>query len=144
MKWGVRRKLKSGVKSAKSLAKDFTVNNAKSIKRERSWNKVKTSKVSDRTLKRNLNRMRLENDYNKYTKGISGRREYYKRSTMSTKDLKNRVDRLRNEALYSEQAKLAVKRQKKHIDTILNEAGHITPSFSPQYAAIQALKKANR
>lgn len=109
MKWGVRKNRSGGGRIKKRIKREVG-----SFKRERSQLKVKDpSKMTDRELKKTLNRNRLENQFKdevKKTNKIGNRRDqegldrksdnrnaYLDRGSLSDKQLKAKVDRIRSE-----------------------------------------------
>lgn len=109
MKWGVRKNRSGGGRIKKRIKREVG-----SFKRERSQLKVKDpSQMTDRELKKTLNRNRLENQFKdevKKTNKIGNRRDqegldrksanrdaYLDRGSLSDKQLKAKVDRIRSE-----------------------------------------------
>ena len=97
MKWGVRKRVKAEISSAK---------------REFGWNKsVKNkSNFSDDDLRKLVERIRMENDL-KRLGGKKNRKEYLQRSKLSQDELKKRVARLQLEDNLKQQVALATKWQ---------------------------------
>ena len=109
MKWGVRKDRSGGGRIKNRVKREVG-----SFKRERSQLKVKDpGQMSDRELKKTLNRNRLENQFKdevKKTNKIGNRRDqegfdrkssnrnaYLDRGSLSDKQLKAKVDRIRSE-----------------------------------------------
>lgn len=151
MKWGIRR----------------TKEKIQSAKRERSWENIDQSKLSDQELKTTVDRLQneahmqrlskqLSSSYSKKSikkaltlkakeskellkKSIDLRIEYNARNKLSDAELKARVDRLNLEGRFDTLSKKVSKDQKKYIDDLLNTAADIP--ISDQYSSAIGIGK---
>lgn len=120
-KWGVRRKIKSGVTTAKNEVK---LRND-SAKRERSWAKTDVSKMSTSQLRNQASRVRLENELKRHARGTGNKtvkREYLNRSKIDDATLRKRVERLNLEREFNKSAKLSSKSQRDLAKSIIKSA----------------------
>lgn len=125
MRWGVRRNRNrpggADGKRQNGSKKSTTVKDeAKSALRELSWagkSKVNNmNKMSTKDIKKQTERLRLENDLKKLSRDISlgtskDRKDYRGRANMSDQELRRKVDRLRAKKEFKNQANQATKSQ---------------------------------
>ena len=140
MKWGVRR----------------TKEQLQSAKRERSWGYKDQSKLSDKELKKTVDRLQNEAHMQRLSKQLSSsyskksvqralrlkvkeakalrkkskelNREYQLRNTLSDAELRTRVQRLQLEGRFDQLSTQVAKGQKKQIDDLLKTAGELPVS----------------
>ena len=140
MKWGVRR----------------TKEQLQSARRERSWGYKDQSKLSDKELKKTVDRLQNEAHMQRLSKQLSSsyskksvqralrlkvkeskelrkkskelNREYQLRNTLSDAELKARVQRLQLEGRFDQLSTQVAKGQKKQIDDLLKTAGELPVS----------------
>ena len=151
MKWGVRR----------------TKEQLQSARRERSWGYKDQSKLSDKELKKTVDRLQNEAHMQRLSKQLSSsyskkavqralrlkvkeskelrkkskelNREYQVRNTLSDAELKARVQRLQLEGRFDQLSTRVAKGQKKQIDDLLKTAGELP--VSDQYSSVIELGK---
>lgn len=120
MKWGVRRKSKSGgsVKKEGTFKKEL-----RSRKQELSTlkEKKKVDKYSDDEIKKRIERLRNENDL-KRLGGKKHKNDYLDRAKLSDAELKKKVDRLRLEYQLKQQINSANKESKDIANKIIKES----------------------
>ena len=151
MKWGVRR----------------TKEQLQSARRERSWGYKDQSKLSDKELKKTVDRLQNEAHMQRLSKQLSSsyskkavqralrlkvkeskelrkkskelNREYQLRNTLSDSELRKRVERLQLEGRFDQLSTQVAKGQKKQIDDLLKTAGELP--VSDQYSSVIELGK---
>ena len=145
MKWGVRR----------------TKEQLQSVKRERSWGSKDQSKLSDKELKKTVDRLQNEAHMQRLSKQLSSsygkkavqralklkvkeskellkksrglNREYQVRNKLSDSELRARVQRLQLEGRFDQLSTQVAKANKKDIDAVLKIAGDLP--VSDQYSS---------
>lgn len=129
MRWGVRRNRNKpggadGVKERKKTGQNgnkvsnLVIDQLASMKRERQWKKSlkDVDNMSDQEINQLANRIRMENDLKRLSKGPAGKRkdkkDYLDRSKMDDKELLEKVNNLRARANLQRSVSDATKEQR--------------------------------
>lgn len=117
MKWGViRKRASSGQNGSKKSKKPGRLKEEwDSLKRERSWKKIDTSRMSTKDLKNVAKRVTSENELKRLSRSPVGsakdKKDYRKRAKMSDQELNRKLERLRAKDQLQKQASQASKAQ---------------------------------
>jgi hypothetical protein len=130
-KWGViRNKVSSGVSKVTEKPRQHVG----SIKRENSWAKKDTSKMTTKEIQGHANRAQLENDFKRLSskKNIGSKKDksdYLTRGKMSDADLRARVEHLRAKDNLSRNAAQATKKQRDLMKKVTDRAAPIALNY---------------